>query len=295
MIYSDDIGAHVYQMGYKGMLTEGARHVLGWKSPNFLYVNAVNPRLKVLMRNFKLSDDISFHFSNTNWSEYPLTSEKFITWLNNLSSQEELVNLFMSYESIGGRQPKDSGIFDFMEHLIKKIVTGNSLKFAAPSEVMKEIQPMSIVNVPHPISWADEERDLTAWLGNEMQKEAFEKLYDIGPQMASCNNEKLIKEWNYLQTSDHFYYMSTKLFSSGRTQCYANPFDSPYEAFINYMNVLSDFAARLNDETGELNAEQKIASMNKLIEEKEKKIKKMENELIQLKKSKSQKKPQKKH
>jgi alpha-amylase len=294
MIYSDDIGVQIYNMGYKGMLTEGAKHVLGWKSPNFLYVNAVNPRLKILMRNFQLSDDIAFRFSNSNWSEYPLTAEKFISWLNDLNPREEIINLFMSYESIGGRQPKESGIFDFMENLIKKIVADKNLQFATPSEIMKEMQPMSIVNVPHPISWADEERDLTAWLGNEMQKEAFEKLYNISPRMTSCNNEKLIREWNYLQTSDHFYYMSTKLFSGEKNHAYFNPFDSPYEAFINYMNVLSDFVYRLNEDTGELKPEQKIASLNKLIEENEKKIKKMEAELIQLKKSKSQKKHQKK-
>jgi len=294
MIYSDDIGARVYDMGYKGMLTEGAKHVLGWKSPNFLYVNAVNPRLKVLMRNFKLSDDISFRFSNSNWSEYPLTAEKFISWLNNLNPREEIVNLFMNYESIGGRQPEESGIFDFMENLIKKIATAKNLKFATPSEVVREVQPMSIVNVPHPVSWADEERDLTAWLGNEMQKEAFEKLYSISHRMANCNNEKLIKEWNYLQTSDHFYYMSTKLFLGKKNYAYVNPFVSPYEAFINYMNIISDFVTRLNEDMGVLNPEQKIASLNKLIDEKEKKIKKMEDELIQLKKLKHQKKHQKK-
>jgi alpha-amylase len=274
MIYSDDIGAQIYQMGYKGMLTEGARHILGWKSPNFLYVNAQNPRLKVLMRNFKLSDDISFRFSNTNWSEYPLTAEKFIGWLKKLDPKEEVVNLFLSYESFGDRQPKESGIFNFLEHLVQQTAKEKLLKFSTPSEMIEQLQPIS-----HPISWADEERDLTAWLGNEMQKEAFEKLYTVSQQMALCTNLELRKDWNYLQASDHFYYMSTKFFSSGEAHSYANPFDSPYEAFINYMNVLSDFKMRLNAVTPKNELKQEVAELHKLIVLKDQKIKKMEAEL----------------
>jgi alpha-amylase len=279
MIYSDDIGAQIYQMGYKGMLTEGARHILGWKSPNFLYVNAQNPRLKVLMRNFKLSDDISFRFSNTNWSEYPLTAEKFIGWLKKLDPKEEVVNLFLSYESFGERQPKESGIFNFLEHLVQQTAKEKLLKFSTPSEMIEQLQPISVVSVSHPISWADEERDLTAWLGNEMQKEAFEKLYTVSQQMALCTNLELRKDWNYLQASDHFYYMSTKFFSSGEAHSYANPFDSPYEAFINYMNVLSDFKMRLNAVTPKNELKQEVAELHKLIVLKDQKIKKMEAEL----------------
>ncbi len=170
MIYSDQIGAQLFQMGYKGVLTEGVRHVLGWKSPNFLYINAHNPRMKVLLRNYKLSDDIAFRFSNPTWSEYPLTAEKFTGWLNKLDTKEELVNLFLTYESFGVRQPRETGIFDFLEQLIRLIAKSDSLKFATPSEVVAELQPISVVSVPNPISWADEERDLTAWLGNDMQK-----------------------------------------------------------------------------------------------------------------------------
>jgi alpha-amylase len=293
MIYSDNIGAHVYKMGYKGILTEGARHVLGWKSPNFLYVNAVNPRLKVLMRNFKLSDDITFRFSNTNWSEYPLTADKYFSWLNNLGSREEIINLFMSYESLGSRQPKESGIFDFIEHLVKKIVNSDKLRLLTPSEVIKELQPESIVNVPNPISWADEERDLTAWLGNEMQKEAFEKLYAAGRRMHNCTDDKLVREWNFLQTSDYFYYMSTKLFSDSKIQSYINPFDSPYEAFINYMNVLSDFITRLDSFYDKMKPAERITALNKIVNEKEKKIKELESELMLLRKTKRQKKQKK--
>ncbi|WP_372931872.1 glycoside hydrolase family 57 protein [Mariniphaga sediminis] len=291
MIYSDEIGARVYQMGYKGILTEGARHILGWKSPNFLYVNALNPRMKVLMRNFKLSDDISFRFSNSNWSEYPLTAEKFTGWLNKLDPKEEVVNLFLSYESLGERQPRESGIFEFMEHWVHNVVNSDTLKFATPSHVLEELQPISAVSVLHPISWADEERDLTAWLGNEMQKEAFEKLYKLSSRMERCSDSELNKDWNYLQASDHFYYMSTKFFSDGEVHSYFNPFDSPYEAFINFMNVLSDFKIRLNAMVPHEEEDQELAALHKIIDEKDKKIKKMEAELQRLRKSKLQQKP----
>jgi alpha-amylase len=291
MIYSDSIGAQIYQMGYKGILTEGARHVLGWKSPNFVYVNALNPRLKVLMRNYKLSDDISFRFSNPNWSEYPLTADKFTGWLNQLDPKEEVVNLFLSYESFGERQPKESGIFSFLEYWVQNVIKSKNLKFATPSEVLDELQPISAVSVPSSISWADEERDLTAWLGNDMQKEAFEKLYDLRHRMNFCNSDELQKDWNYLQVSDHFYYMSTKFFSNGEVHSYFNPFESPFEAFINYMNVLSDFKIRLNTETPENELEQEVAALHKLIDEKEKKIRKMEAELQRMHKPKSPKKP----
>ena len=285
MIYSDEIGAHVAEMGFKAILTEGAKHVLGWKSPNYVYVNALNPRLKVLMRNFKLSDDIAFRFANTNWLDYPLTADKFVNWLENMNPKDEVVNLFLSYESIGGRQSKDTGIFNFIESLITKIVKHPALKLATPSEVIEELQPISAVSVPNPISWADVERDLTAWLGNGMQQEAFEKLYNLSGQMQKCSDGELIKDWNFLQSSDHFYYMSTKFFSDGEVHSYFNPFDTPFEAFINYMNVLSDFKIRLSAIVPENEVENDIASLNKIIIEMEEKIKRLENRVITLQKS----------
>ncbi|MBN2635208.1 MAG: glycoside hydrolase family 57 protein [Prolixibacteraceae bacterium] len=290
MIYSDDIGKQVAEMGYSAMLTEGAKHILGWKSPNYVYVNAANPRLKVLMRNFKLSDDISFRFSNRNWSEYPLTAEKFVKWMESTDSKEEVINLFLSYESFGERQPKESGIFKFLEALPKKVIQSNQLQFATPTEVVTELQPVSAVHVPTPISWADEERDLTAWLGNEMQKEAFSKLYKLSKRMEKCNNVEMNKDWNYLQVSDHFYYMSTKYFSDGEVHSYFNPFNSPYEAFINYMNVLSDFKIRLNSFVSENETENEIASLNKIIAEKDEKIKKLEANIHRLQRAKKRKK-----
>jgi alpha-amylase len=284
MIYSDEIGAEIAEMGFNAMLTEGAKHVLGWKSPNYVYVNAINPRLKVLMRNFKLSDDIAFRFSNTNWVDYPLTADKFVNWLEKANPKEEVFNLFLSYESFGERQPKESGIFDFLENFALKTANHTSLKFATPSEVIEDLQPVSAVSVPYPISWADNERDLTAWLGNGMQKEAFEKLYNLRQQIKKCTDTELIKDWNYLQVSDHFYYMSTKYFSDGEVHSYFNPFDSPYEAFINYMNVLSDFKIRLNSLVPENEVENDIASLQKIILEKEAKIKKLEAEILVLQK-----------
>ena len=294
MIYSDLIGAHIADMGYKGMLTEGAKHILGWKSPNFVYVNAINPRLKILMRNFKLSDDISFRFSNSNWSEFPLTAEKFVGWLEKLDKKEEVINIFLSYESFGERQPRESGILEFMEFLPAQIIKNREFKFSTPSEVIEELQPVSMVSVPYPISWADEERDLTPWLGNGMQKEAFEKLYALRHRMEKCNNEELIKDWNYLQVSDHFYYMSTKYYSHGQNRNTFNPFDTPYEAFINYMNILSDFKIRLNTIIPENEVENEIASLHKIIDEKEVRIHKLEAELQRIQKAKRKKSVSKK-
>jgi alpha-amylase len=290
MIYSDEIGAQIAEMGFSAMLTEGAKHVLGWKSPNYLYVNAINPRLKILMRNFKLSDDISFRFSNTNWAEFPLNADKFVNWLEKANPKEEVVNLFLSYESFGERQPKESGIFGFLENMAIKIVNHPDLRFATPSGVIDDLQPISAVSVPIPISWADEERDLTAWLGNGMQKEAYEKLYNLSQQMSKCTDPELIKDWNYLQASDHFYYMSTKLFSDGEVHSYFNPFDSPYEAFINYMNVLSDFKIRLNTFVPENEVENEIASLQKIIVEKDEKIRKLEAGILALQKAGKKKK-----
>jgi len=282
MIYSDEMGEIISNLGYKAMLTEGAKHVLGWKSPNFVYVNAINPRLKVLMRNFNISDDISFRFSNTNWSEYPLTTEKFIGWLEKMEQREEVVNIFLSYETFGEWQSKESGIFKFLEKLPNKIIRNPNLKFSTPLEVIEGLQPISAVSVPYPISWADEERDLTAWLGNRMQREAFEKLYSLKDQVANCDDEELNKDWNYLQASDHFYFMSTKYFSDGEVHSYFNPFDSPYEAFINYMNVLSDFKIRLNAFVPDNELENEIATLQKIIKEKEEKIKKLEASMKRL-------------
>ena len=281
LIYSDEIGALVADMGYKAMVTEGARHILGWKSPNFLYVNAINPRLKVLMRNFKLSDDLAFRFSNKNWNEYPLTADKFAGWINETGT-DEIFNIFLDYEAFGEHQSAETGIFNFIEHLPKAVFKHSEMNFVSPSEIAMKVQPVSMVSVPQPISWADEERDLSAWLGNELQDEAFSKLYELADRMSKVTDNAMIKDWNYLQASDHFYYMCTKFFSDGEVHKYFNPYESPYEAFINYMNVLSDFKLRLNSFVPESKSEIEIAGLNKILEGKNLKLKKYEAEIKSL-------------
>ncbi len=245
LIYSDYIGTLVSEMGFNIMLTEGAKHILGWKSPNFLYCSGTTPKLKLLLRNFQLSDDIAFRFSNQGWIEWPLTAEKFSTWIGGFEKNQQVVNIFLDYESFGEHQWAETGIFDFMKALPKQIFANTNFTFATPTQIASKLQPVAAVNVPHPISWADEERDLTAWLGNEMQDEAFDSLYKLAPKIINIKNKEIQKDWLYLQTSDHFYYMCTKWFSDGTVHKYFNPYGTPYEAFINYMNVLSDFIGRV--------------------------------------------------
>jgi alpha-amylase len=245
LIYSDEIGSWVADMGFKAVLTEGAKHVLGWKSPNFLYCNSIKPRLKVLLRNFVLSDDIAFRFSNRDWNAWPLTTEKYASWINKLAPKSELLNIFLDYETFGEHNWKETGIFDFLSHLPGTILKKTPFRFMTPTEIADSLQPVSAINIPSAISWADEERDLTAWLGNELQVAALDKLYSLTAKVNKCEDVLLKKDWEYLQSSDHFYYMATKFFSDGAVHAYFNPYDTPYDAFMNYMNVLSDFEIRL--------------------------------------------------
>jgi alpha-amylase len=279
LIYSDQIGAQIAELGFEGIVTEGAKQILGWKSPNYLYCNAINPRLKVLLRNFKLSDDLSFRFSNRSWNEFPLTTEKFAHWINLVDKKEENINIFIDYETMGGRQPAESGIFNFLRHMPDAILKHTDYTFSTPSEVVKSLQPVAPVSVPYPISWADEERDITAWLGNDLQKEAFLKLYRLSEQVHQCADPKIQIDWKYLQSSDHFYYMSTKFFSDRPTYSYVNPYNSPYDAFINYMNVLSDFTLRLKNAKGTNGNNHDVAELMKLIDHQEKVIAQYEVEL----------------
>ncbi|MDD6211322.1 MAG: glycoside hydrolase family 57 protein [Bacteroidales bacterium] len=244
LIYSDDIAPLVTSLGYKGMITEGAKHILGWKSPNYLYASAVQPQLKLLLKNYRFSDDITFRFSNYTWNEYPLTADKFMNWIAALPEDEELINLFMTYDTLGSLQPAESGIFDFFRAL-PRFAEERGITFSTPSEVLKKMKSVAPISCPYPISWADEERDTSAWLGNQLQKEAFEKLYSIGERVRLCSDKRLKQDWFYLQSSDHFYYMCTKHFSDGAVHSAFSPYDSPYDAFINYMNVLSDFMERV--------------------------------------------------
>ena len=244
LIYSDDIAATVSGMGFKTMLAEGAKHILGWKSPNFAYTDAVDNKLHLLLRNYKLSDDIGFRFSNEGWSEWPLTADKYASWV--AAETGEVVNIFMDYETFGEHQKASTGIFDFMKALPAALMATGEVEFATVSEASKKLQPVAVLHCPHAMSWADEERDVTAWLGNDMQNEAFNKLYALAPRIRKTKNKDFEYVWHFMQNSDHFYYMATKWFSDGDVHSYFNPYDSAYEAFINYMNVLADFEIELS-------------------------------------------------
>ncbi len=266
LIYSDDIGAMVSDMGYDLMLTEGAKHIIGWRSPNYLYSSAANPELKLLLKNFRLSDDIAFRFSEQSWKDWPLTTDKFSDWIADIDPKEEVVNLFMDYETFGEHQWDETGIFDFMKGLPSLVFSKTDFKFATPKEIAKVLKPESAIHVPTPISWADEERDLTAWLGNDMQDEAFDTLYDLKEKVKTCKDSQIQKDWLYLQTSDHFYYMCTKWFSDGDVHSYFNPYGTPYDAFINYMNVLSDFIIRVeNCSTSESSGTNDLSDLKKAV------------------------------
>ncbi|HPF92290.1 MAG TPA: glycoside hydrolase family 57 protein [Tenuifilaceae bacterium] len=290
LIYSDEIGAMVAKMGYKAMLTEGAKHIMGWKSSNYLYTNAINPKLKLLLKNFQLSDDIAFRFSNTAWEEWPLTTEKYVHWLNSIDPKDEIINLFMDYETFGEHQWAETGIFDFLKALPHRVFADTNFEFLTPAEAAKKHQPIAPLHVPYPISWADEERDLTAWLGNEMQDDAFDNLYSIIEKINSINDPDIQRDWRYLQTSDHFYYMCTKWFSDGDVHKYFNPYDSPYDAFITFMNAFSDFKLRVN---AHKEVESKAKEENPLPEEVDVMIEEYEKKLKELKQLKKKTEPKK--
>lgn len=234
LIYNDSIGEAVDGLGFDTMITEGSKQILGWKSPNYLYSNPIKQRMKLLLRNYKLSDDITFRYAHLK----PSVDD----FLGQIASQEgDSVNLFMDYETFGEHVKADTGIFKFMADVFAKLDGHSGLESATVSEVAAACQSVALLHVPHPISWADEERDLTAWLGNELQDEAISKLYELADDVDRLNDPNLDHVWGALQASDHFYYMCTKWFADGDVHKYFNPYDSPYEAFMNYMNVISDF------------------------------------------------------
>ena len=254
LIYSNGIGEMVYDMGYKTMLTEGARHIMGWKSPNYVYTGETQPKLKLLLRNYGLSDDIAFRFA-----QQPVTAEQFVERMKENAQEGDIVNLFMDYETFGEHQGVESGIFDFMKALPAAVIKDGTFGFVTPTEATKKVKPVADISVEDPISWADEERDLTAWLGNELQNEAFKKVYAMTEKLSIVNDVELWEDFGHLQESDHFYYMCTKFFSDGEVHKYFNPYDTPYEAFINYMNVISDFQIRLDEKRAALDVKETVA------------------------------------
>jgi len=246
LIYNNELAYEIEKLGYKAILAEGADKILEWRSPNFVY-KAPNSNIKVLLKNYKLSDDIAFRFSNKEWKEYPLTIPKFNQWLSAVNGNGEIINLFMDYETFGEHQWEDTGIFNFMEHLPEEVIKHPDNNFITVSEAA-EIQAKSDIDFPYFVSWADTERDLTAWLGNDIQNSAIKELYALESDIKKSNDPKLIEEWRKLTTSDHFYYMCTKWFNDGDVHKYFSPYDSPYDGFISFMNVLNDLALRLKSQ-----------------------------------------------
>lgn len=276
LIYSDEIAEMVYEMGYTKMITEGAKHILGWKSPNYVYQSATQPKLKLLLKNSRFSDDIAYRFSNYSWNEYPLTAEKFISWIAGAPPEEEVVNLFMNYETLGNLQPSYTGIFEFFKAL-PRFAFEKGIEFATPGEALDSHVPIGTMNVPNPISWTDEERDLSAWVGNKLQQSALKSLYEMGERVRLCTDRRLKQDWLYLQTSDHFHYMSTKHFGSGQSQF--SPYMSPYDAFNNYMNVLSDFIGRVKAQYPDTVDNEELNALLTTIHNQEMEIKRLQSEL----------------
>jgi alpha-amylase len=245
LIYNNELAKTVESIGgFDAILTEGADHILGDRSPNFVYSPPGCEKLKLLLKNYALSDDIAFRFSNRSWKEYPLMADKFASWVHRVNGNGNVVNLFMDYETFGEHQWEDTGIFDFMTHLPGEILKHPDNNFKTPSEVISSYDPVETVDIPHIISWADTERDLSAWLGNAMQSNALHEVYRLESVIKKTKDINLISQWRRLQTSDHFYYMCTKYFSDGDVHKYFNPYDSPYDSYINYMNVLSNLEKR---------------------------------------------------
>ncbi|MDE6007353.1 MAG: glycoside hydrolase family 57 protein [Muribaculaceae bacterium] len=247
LIYDDDIAMLISGMGFKSCLTAGAKHVLGWKSPNYIYKSATAPKLKLLLTNDKLSDDIARNFNNPSWPEYPLNADKYMDWIAALPEEEQAVNLYFSMDTFGSFLPAGTGIFQFMKAL-PRFAAERNIVFATPSEVTAKMKPVDELSVPYPISDIDEARDVSAWKGNDLQREALRKLYGVAERVSLCTDRRLKMDWEYLQSSDHFYYMSTKNKDDGASHAAFSPYDSPFSAFTNYMNVLADFLVRVDEQ-----------------------------------------------
>ncbi|MBI2097747.1 MAG: alpha-amylase, partial [Candidatus Vogelbacteria bacterium] len=247
LAYNDNLGRWAERAGYLGVLAEGWDKVLGWKSPNFLYRPAGTKRIKLLLKNYRLSDDIAFRFSERSWSEWPLDASKFAQWVNAVNGQGQVINLFMDYETFGEHQWADTGIFHFLRQLPEEILKHPDNDFVTVEEASARYPAMDVLAVPAVVTWADTERDLSAWTGNELQTSSLAALYDLESAVLASGNDGLIDAWRRLQTSDHFYYMCTKWFADGDVHAYFNPYPSPYEAYISYMNALNDLRLRTEE------------------------------------------------
>ena len=285
LIYSDSIGEQVASMGFKGMLTEGAKHILGWKSPHYVYTCATNPSLKLLLRDYKFSDDICLRFNNSDWNEYPLYADTYADWIAQLPEDEEVVNIFMELCALGIFQPLSSHILDFL-YALPKCAKERGITFSTPSELCSSKsrhKPVGPLTIAYPVSWVDEERDTSCWLGNQMQREAFDKLYSVADRVRICTDRRIKQDWDYLQASNNFRFMTTKHNSVGMNR---GIYDGPYDAFTNYMNILGDFINRVNAlypvdmDNEELNSLlTTIKNQGEEIEAKDRKIEKLQREL----------------
>ena len=288
LIYDNEIGGMVGEMGFKGMLIEGAKHVLGWKSPHYLYHCIENPELKLLMRDFKLSDDICLRFSNNEWSEYPLFADKYIGWLASMPENEQVINIFMELSALGMSQPLSSNILDFLKALpvcAKQV----GITFSTPTEVVTKLKSVDSMDVPYPMSWTDEERDISPWLGNVMQREAFNKLYSVAERVYLCDDNRIKQDWDYLQASNNFRFMTTKDTGVYLTR---GIYDSPFDAFTNYMNILGDFLKRVNSLYPVDMDKEELSSLLTTIKNQGEELEALRAQLAEVEKSgKSEKKP----
>ena len=278
LIYSDDIGAQAAQMGFKGMLTEGARHVLGWKSSHYVYNCALAPNLKLLLRDVNLSDDISLRFSNVDWEGYPLFADNYVDRIANFPGEEHVVNIFMKLSALGVAQPLSSNILDFLKAL-PECAKQRGLTFSTPSEICDTMPSVGALDVPDTLSWTDEERDVSSWLGNPMQREAFNKLYSVADRVRIADDPRINQDWDYLQASNNFRQMTTKPSQVGIDRgIYASPFD----AFTNYMNILGDFIARVNSLYPESVDNDELASLLTTIKNQDEEIEMKNKEITRL-------------
>lgn len=246
LAYNNTLAQWADTHGYKGLVAEGWDPILEWRSPNFVYQPVETERVCLLLKNYKLSDDIAFRFSERTWPEWPLTVPKYAQWINALNGDAQTVNLFMDYETFGEHQWEETGIFDFLHELPSELLKNPANNFMTPSRVIDTYDPVGYIDVPNIMTWADTDRDLSAWVGNKMQRDAIESVYGLEDEIRTYEDERLLQDWRLLLTSDHFYYMCTKWFSDGDVHAYFNPYESPYEAFISYMNALKDMRVRLD-------------------------------------------------
>lgn len=269
LIYNNALAACVEEMGYKGIVCEGVDSILRGRSPNFLYQPAGAKNIKLFLKNYRLSDDIAFRFSDKGWKEFPLTTDKFTQWVHSVAGNGETINLFMDYETFGEHQWESTGIFNFLDHLPATVLKHPDFNFKTPSEVIASYPSRDVYNAPDFISWADTERDLSAWLSNSMQHEAAKQIYSLEKDILACGDANMLKIWERLQTSDHFYYMCTKFWNDGDVHKYFSPFDSPYDAYMYFMNVFSDLECCLKGliEKGKVNAKDLMLNDNIFLEE----------------------------